>query len=354
MARQVRVGLVGCGGIAKAHARGLIEATNCKLVALAEPDAERLRQMLEITGELPAWDSYEAMVEEANIDAVLIALPTSMHADSSVHCLQAGKHVLCEKPPAVSAREMAAVVDAARASGKTYMFARQQRFSPTKLEAHRRATSGKLGRVYHSETTWLRTRMIPFRGGWGVNKQAGGGVLLDLGVHAIDDAWFVMGCPKPVEAFAGMHCAVSRLAPEDLTMPYDADDSAMGMIRFEDGQTLSFTVTFALNSAGPHGEVERLAGNGLVELRVFGEEGGIDVGNSLFISGKTSKVKTSELKMTRKYKYPHNSMAAQAYEFCRAIAKGDEPMNTGEQALQLMKMLDAVRRSAEEGKSVSV
>jgi|GEM_PF-4067923 len=95
--------------------------------------------------------------------------------------------------------------DLARDKALTYMFCRQQRFDPAKFATRDLAAKGRLGPVYHAESKWMRTRGIPWRGSWGVNDTRGGGVLLDLGIHQLDDAWFTMGCPRPVDVSAAMH-----------------------------------------------------------------------------------------------------------------------------------------------------
>jgi predicted dehydrogenase len=210
--------------------------------------------------------------------------------------------------------------------------------------------------VYHAETKWIRSRGIPFRGGWGVNKDAGGGVLLDLGVHQVDDAWFVMGCPRPAAAFAGMHCAFSHLAPENLSMPYNADDATAGLIRFENGATLSFTVTFALHTAGPAGVVPASQGKKVdwLVLRVYGERAGVDVLKGKLVESQLNAVDVQDLPRSPDSPHPDDSFAAQTHEFVRAIHAGDDSMNTAEQAVMLMQMLDAVRESAHTGRSVEI
>ena len=253
---------------------------------------------------------------------------------------------------------MREVAKAAADSGKVYMFARQQRFKRSALHARRLVKDGVLGRVYHGESKWLRARGIAFRNGWGVNKAAGGGVLLDLGVHSIDAAWFVMGCPRPVSVLAAAHCAFSRFAPPDLTMPYDAEDSVFALIRFEDGASLVIADSFALNAEAPPG-----ADDGTrpfpdwTELRIFGDLKGMDVKACRLIDNSGERLEVVETDPWEGYAGDRENylpMNVQMEEFARAIVENDAPMNTAEQALYLMEMLDAIKESAETGRSVQL
>src|SRR5690606_8502826 len=132
--------------------------------------------------------------------------------------------------------------------------------------------------IYHAEARWLRTRYLPQQlDNWRVSASRGGGVLLDLGIHAIDGAWFVMGCPQPVEAMAGMHCKFGYLAPKG--QDYSADDLTVGTIRFESGATLQFSCSFSLNWAGydpqpTRGKPVRLD---RCDISVYGTHGAVDV-----------------------------------------------------------------------------
>jgi len=307
---------------------------------VSELDAGRRVAFLEKFGEMQEYEDYREMLQKAELDAVIIGLPTGLHFQASRGSLNAGLHVLCEKPPTTSASEIIEIARMAKEKGLTYMFARQPRFGPNSLEARKLVMRGCIGEVYHAEGTWIRCRNIPWGAdGWFVNKEKGGGVLLDLGIHSIDNAWFVMGCPRPVEVFAGLHCAFSHLAPEGIA--YTAEDAAVGMIRFETGATLHFMVTFALNTAGPDAEhAEGFIHPEWGGVKIYGAKGGIDVGAGKFISGRKNVVGVTPLKKPKRIQ---PVFTAQAKEFVRALRAQDEPLNSPEQAVMLMQMLDALK-----------
>jgi len=351
VARQLRLGFMGATWPCRSHAGGFAGVKGVAFAAIAEPDAGKRKQFVEDFGAMEECDDYRRMIRKAPLDAVVIGLPTSMHFEATRASLNRGLHVLCEKPPATDAAQMTRLARLAKKKGATYMFARQPRFRPESLEARKLVKKGRIGDVYHAEARWIRCRYIPWRAdGWFVNKAKGGGVLLDLGIHSIDNAWFVMGCPKPVEAFAGLHCAFSHLAPKGIE--YTAEDAAVGMVRFENGATLDFMVTFALNTPGR----DPAKADGVInpewgEARVFGTKGGIDVSEGKLISGRKRNVKVAPLKVPKR---EVSVFTAQSTEFVRAIRAKDEPINSAAQAVMLMQMLDALKKSGERGRAVRI
>ena len=231
----LKIGIMGTGWPGQMHAAGLADVRGAKVTAVADPDAGRRADFVKKFGKMEEFEDYQTMLKKGNLHAVVIALPPNMHYKSCMDSLKAGCHILCEKPPTTTAAEMKKIAKRAKEKKLTYMFARQPRYRDDALEARKLVISRKIGHVYHAEAQWIRCRGIPWgKGGWFVNKDMGGGVLLDLGVHMVDNAWFVMGCPKPVEAFAGNHVAFSDLAPKGVT--YTAEDMSVGMIRFDNGE----------------------------------------------------------------------------------------------------------------------
>jgi len=351
MAKRLRIGFMGATWPCRSHAKGFAALPGAKLAAVAEPDRGKRRAFRDAVGPLREFDDYRAMIEADGLDAVVVGLPTGMHFDATRASLEAGLHVLCEKPPTTNCREMIRVARMAKRKRLAYMFCRQPRFTPQSLAARRLVAAGRIGEVYHAEARWYRARGIPLgAGGWFVNRAKGGGVLLDLGIHAIDNAWFVMGCPRPVEAFAGLHCAFSHLAPKGVE--YTAEDAAVGMIRFENGATLDFTVTFALNTAGPDAaNVNGSARPEWGEVRIYGDKGGVDVTAGKFVAGRRRNVKVSALPIPAK---PLPIFVAQAKDFLRAVRSGTEPTNSAGQAVMLMQMLDALRKSGDTRRAVRI
>lgn len=350
MARKVRLGIMGCGWPGGMHAEAIQEIPGAEIAAVSDPDADRRSAFVARFGEVAEFDDARRMLRGAELDAVVNALPTGMHYRTSRAALEAGLHVMCEKPPTTKAAEMMELARLAKRKRLVYSFCRQPRYSPLSLEARRLVETGAIGDVYLAESNYIRCRGIPFgAGGWFVNKKKGGGVLLDLGIHAIDDAWFIMGCPRPVEVMAGLYCAFSDLAPEGVE--YTAEDAAVGQIRFADGATLRFMTTFALNDGGPDvSQARGVVNQGRGETRLYGPKGGIDVGAGKLLLGREKGVLVKPLKPKSKL----GTFTAQDKTFIQAIRTGGEPGNTAGQAVMLMQMLEALRKSGDSGRAVRI
>jgi predicted dehydrogenase len=365
--RKLRLGIAGMG-MGLHHAMAACNLSNVNLVALADIDPKIIKTKKKKIVEksslkcfkwldaLPLYNDYKTMICEADIDALLIALPTDMHVSASTYTLKKGLHVLCEKPPSIKAPEMARVAKLSRKLKLTYMYVRQQRFEPAKQVVRKMVAKGQFGKIYHAESKWLRSGGIPFRHGWGVNKDSGGGVLLDLGVHVIDDGWFLMGCPRPIEVMAAMHCSFARLGDsQKLSMPYNADDGCMGTIMFDNGASLQFATTFAMNTAGIPQVRKKDSNNvGWTELAVYGDKAGAEIHHNMLIKRKGKTEDTIVKPIGAKIAQNMDNLTTELKHFADCILKGKEVQNTPEQAVMLMQMLDAARRSAQSGKSVRV
>ena len=349
MVKNIRFGIIGVGGTIRKTTNVLAGEAGAKLVALADPSTARRESALEGTKGVKVFDDYHEMLDKCDLDAVCIGLPTWMHTQATQEAMENGCHVLCEKPPTNNAEEMKELANLASSKELTYMFVRQTRFSYRLMEGRRLVQAGKLGDVYYADTKWIRTRWCSGKG-WRHDKDKGGGVLVDLGIHAIDNAWFMMGCPRPTEVSAGLYCQFADLAPADQV--YTADDAAIGFVRFEDASVLQFAVAFSLNTAH-NAPTPVKAGDAVKseyqEVKLYGTKGGIE-GNNLLV-GTPKGVKIKPLKSPKEQQ---DSITLQTREFIRAIREKDEPISSASQAVMLMQMLDGAMKSSEIGKTVPI
>ncbi len=358
MTRKLRFGVMGTKWVSQRHAEAIVANAGAELTAVAELD-DTLRQQFiaRFAGKPRGYGDYRDMLTHAQLDAVVVGLPTPLHAPACRAALEAGLHVMCEKPPTCDTAEVVELVRLARRRKLTYMFCRQPRFTSASLQARQLVAAGKLGAVYHAEAKWLRTRYLPEElDNWRVSKRRGGGVLLDLGIHVIDGAWFVMGCPQPVEVAAGMHCRFGHLAPKG--QDYSADDCSLGVIRFADGATLQFTCAFSLNWAGldpkPSRKLVRVDHR---ELNVFGTLGAVDVMRNQEMVAQRDGVRVRALGAERAPRKSNRALpefVRQTHDFIQAVRTGAEPTNSPAQAVMLMQMLDAINQSAATGRAVSI
>jgi predicted dehydrogenase len=360
MSDKLRLGFMGTTFPCLRHAGAFNALPKAELAAVADPNPKGRKAFVEEFGPMAEYADYHDMLKCAELDAVVIGLPTGLHLEASLASFDAGMHVLCEKPPATNAKEMLRVARKAKQSGLTYMFCRQFRFSAPSLQARKLVEDGRLGEVYHAEARWLRGRFIPTGArSWFTDAKRGGGVMLDLGIHTIDEAWFIMGCPRPVEVSAGMHCAFGHLAPKG--QAYTADDATVGLIRFENGATLDFASTFCLNWPGKEAPpADGKAFNPqLRETLICGTHGGVQIRNgkegSRVLSG-TRGLRVSPMKAHAPCATNDASpdFYRQAKDFLSAIRNGTEPTNSIDQAVMLMQILDAIRESGRTNRAARI
>ncbi|MEA2550592.1 MAG: hypothetical protein QOE25_361 [Actinomycetota bacterium] len=220
----MRVALFGCGWIQEFHARAVL-ARGDQLVAVANHREETAKAFAE-TYQIPrVTTDWAALAADPDIDAAIVATPNYLHAPQAIALLEAGTHVLVEKPMAVSVQECDAMIAAAERGGARLMVAHCWRFHPDVQAMHARITSGELGRV-------VKTRGYGVHAGWGPSgwfterRFAGGGALVDMGVHAIDTARYLLGDPVPERVCATLGTNFGT---------YDVDDDGILLITWGDG-----------------------------------------------------------------------------------------------------------------------
>ena len=335
--KRIRVAVVGSGFAGLAHIEGYKKVEDADLIAVCDVSKERAQEAAE-KYEIPnVFTDYEKLLRLDELDAISVCLPNAMHMPVSVAALEAGKHVLCEKPLAANAEEAAKMVDAADKSGKILAMSLNFRYQGRSLTLKRLVEAGELGEIYYAKTSMLRTNAIP-RGWFHVKKRSGGGPLLDLAPHMLDVTWWLMGRPEPVSAsgstFAKLGVAGKGLGSWGVGYgdgPVDIEDLAVGLIKFKDGQALFVEVSWAV-----HGQPTQSS-------HIFGTEGGASLYPD-FAVYKDPPVTTPELDPEKD----------RIREFVRNVLDGTEPLGPGSDGLQVMRMLDAIYKSAETGKEAVV
>jgi predicted dehydrogenase len=343
MADITRVGIIGAGWPGLAHARGYREAGGFQIAAVADLIPERRRQLLAQFGPGREYADAMALVADHDIDAVSVCLPSYLHEPVVRAALKAGKHVLCEVPPAPGAAEMRHIAAAARKAGRVVLFAFQRRFGGHEQAAQRAIDKGFIGEPYHIRAAWTRTRGIPAGTGWYTQKaRSGGGPLIDLGCHMLDLGWSLLGRPRPVSAFAITHRRLVDAAASGGA--FDVEDAAFALVRFEAGRCIELATSWALNQPDSQ--------NGTV-CRVHGTDGAIEVytpqGAVLYREQNGGRFSHNPLTPPRLTHYP-----AMMRHFRQCIAGKATPLTGPAEAMLVMEVIEALYRSAESGRSVSV
>lgn len=309
-----------------------------------------------------SFESVEEMLENSGCDAVSIIVPNKFHAPLAVQCMQAGKHVFCEKPPALSAEEVEEMIGVSQATGKRLMFNFNNRARPESREMMKFISAGDAGTINSAQAKWIRRTGIPGFGGWFTTKAlSGGGPLIDL-LHMVDLAMYFMGYPEPAHVMG--QTFDTFITDKGFKGPWgipdradgvtDVEAAAHGFVSFKTGQVLSLQVSWAemikreevsvvFQGTQAGGKVERLFGtDGLDETAIdtcelYVQEDGKSVDRTVVVEECEDMGRINS-----------------AANFVEAIDGKAEPLNTPDQALSLMKVIDAIYQSAQSGQPVSL
>jgi predicted dehydrogenase len=345
---QVKVGIIGAG-IGQSHIRGYKQVPNAQIVALCDMNTDRARQVAKDLGveHVEIYADYREMLDKAGVDAVSVGVPNFLHMPITVDCLNAGKHVLCEKPLAMTAKEGQKMADAAAKNKLKCMVGQVNRFRADSQYFKQLVQSGELGRIYYGHAVCLRKKGIPGYGGWFTTKaQSGGGPLIDIGVHLLDIAWWLAGAPNPVTVsgvtyaeFGPRKQGLGSWGQRNMNGTFDVEDLAVGLIRFDNGLTLNLEVSWALHNQ-----------NTQMAAHLYGTEGGFDWGDKpgLFrdINGVAAN-STLELGQA-------DAWAGQTGHFVDCILNNKTPDPDVTQGVTMMKMLEGLYKSAAAGKEVAI
>ncbi len=356
-----RIGIIGAGGMSGYHVEGF-RAAGAEVVALADVNAaaaEKTAARLKIA---KSYGSVEDMLAKEQLDGVSIITPNKFHKPLAIQALTAGKHVFCEKPPALSAQEMTEMAAAAKSANKRLMFNFNNRARPESYAMKAYLANGCVGRINSAQALWIRRTGIPGFGGWFTTKTlSGGGPVIDL-LHMLDLALYFMDYPEPewvmaatFDDFIGDKTFKGPWGIPDVAQGVtDVEAAAHGFIRFKTGQVLFFrnswaemnkreevSVTFQGTKAG--GMVRRLFGrDGLDDTscdacELYTHENGRPVNREIITDAD-----------------PTMGRVRSAKNFVLAIEGKEDPLNTPCQALNLMKITDAAYASAKTGAPVQI
>jgi predicted dehydrogenase len=352
MAKKLKIGIIGSGGIAQGcHMRGYASIPEeCEIVAVCDVNKETAQKAAEKFNVSTVFTDFRELLADKEIDAVSVATPNKYHVEPTVAALKAGKHVLCEKPLGMNAEECRRMCRAAKDSGKILQVGLQTRFSGPLRFMKDFIEGGNMGHIYYARAQALRRRGVP---AWGVfidKDQQGGGPLIDIGVHVLDMTLFMMGYPRPVSA-SGKTWQTLGKNPElwNAWGTYDRDkftveDFAVGMIKFEDDSVVVLESSFMGNLEGdPY------------RTQLFGTKAGamVDPGkNTLEIYTEQNK----QLFNMTPANIPNVESAhtAEVQAFVDAIQNNKPSPVPGENGLILNAIFDALYKSSETGKEQAI
>lgn len=345
METQLRVGLVGTGGIAKGtHLPGWAMVPRAQVVSCFDIDLSRAEAVAAEFRIPTVCKTLKEMLSDKSIDVIDICTPNYDHKPTALAAFAAGKHVYCEKPIALNGKEGAAMVAAARKAGKKLMVGLHNRFRGEVECIKSLVDEGKLGNIYYARSHSIRRRGVPSWGVFGQKKLQGGGPLIDIGVHSIDMAWHLMGKPRPVSVSGRYYETIGKtpghigaFGPWDWNS-YDVEDFAVALVRFEGGQTMMVESAFCVNLSEEKFSAE-----------IVGDKGGATINPLKITLEEGGYLMECAPQFVKDRRQPHGAAIA---AFADALLDNKPIPIPGEEALVVQKIIDALYKSSHTGREV--
>jgi len=355
--KKLRVGIIGCGGIANAkHMPSLARLDTVEMVAFCDTSVEKAEKAVEEFGvqNAKAYKKYKELLKDENIDVAHVCTPNKSHADICVAALESGKHVMCEKPMAKTAFDAKRMLEASKRTGKKLTIGYQNRFRNDSVYLHKTCERGDLGDIYFAKAHAVRRRDVPT---WGVflnEEEQGGGPLIDIGTHALDLTLWMMNNYKPKSVMGNVYYKLSNQTETGNTWgdwnpkDFSVEDSAFGFITMENGATIILETSWALNTLQI----------GEAKTTLCGTKGGADMQGGLRINGANfgKLFTTTPLLDARGVDfYDENTESESELEarlWIESILNDTEPVVKPEEALVVTEILEAIYESAKTGKLV--
>src|SRR5579862_5345516 len=357
MAEKLKVGIVGCGGIANGkHMPSLSKLDNVELVAFCDIIEERALKAVKDYGAPGAksYIDYKLLLKDKTIDVEHVCTPNDSHAAITIASLESGKHTLCEKPMAKRAVDARRMVEAAKRTGKKLTVGYNNRYRPDSQFLYKVCREGGLGEIYFAKAHAIRRRAVPT---WGVfldEEKQGGGPLIDIGTHALDLTLWMMNNYEPkVVVGTTYHKLSQRKNAANAWGPWDpkkftVEDSAFGFITMQNGATIVLESSWALNTL----QVDE------AKCTLCGTEGGADMIGGLRINGENfGKLYTTQVDLRSSGVAFYEGKAEsdsdmEARLWIDAILKDKQPVVLPEQACVVSEILEAIYESSKTGKPV--
>ncbi|MBM85596.1 MAG: oxidoreductase [Rhodospirillaceae bacterium] len=346
--KTLKIAFIGGGGIAGHHASLFSKYDDVEIIGMADVAPASRKHWAEAY-DIPTYSDYSKMLRELKPPLVDVCTPNFLHYKPAMDAMQAGSHVFVEKPMAMNARECKAMVARSKKLRRKLVIGFQHRFEARVQFIKEAIAAGRFGKIMFTRVSYYRRRGIPNWGVFGRKELQGGGGLIDVGVHALEQAWYAIGRPKPVAVsgnawtFIGDDPKKARdikcIWPGWDTKTYNVDDLAVGQIRFADNSILTLEVSFAMHNQEEgfnykiHGEK---AGATLDPIKIYTDDYGhmVDVTPAYL-----PDVDIWDVKMRGVIDH---------------VLKGGPNLAPAEDGLMVQQMLDGIYQSAKVGKEVRV
>ncbi|MUK87383.1 gfo/Idh/MocA family oxidoreductase [Ornithinibacillus sp. L9] len=348
---MLRVGVIGIGSISDLHIKSYLQNEEVQLVAFCDKNEQRLREKSDTYDVDRRYDNYQDLLRDQTIDAVSICTWNNSHAEIAIAALEAGKHVLVEKPLSMTVEEAEAVEAAVQRTGKVLQVGFVRRHGNNVKLLKKFIEHGELGEIYYAKASCLRRLGNP--GGWFSDiTKSGGGPLIDLGVHMIDICWYLMGKPRPVSVSGNTYKKLgNRSHIENLSFykaadydpsVNDVEDLTNAMVRFENGASLLVDVSFTLQAKEDE-----------ISVKLFGDKGGAEIEPELAIITEKYQTILNVTPQIDQLGFDFNqAFGSEINHFVACCLHGKETIAPVEDGVQVMRMLNGIYESAKTGKEI--
>ncbi len=342
---KLKVVVVGTGGIARTHMKGWMKISGVQIVGACDVLADRAEAYAKECGAQHVFTDFQKAVK-CKADVVDVCTPNKFHTPAVLAALAAGKHVLCEKPLAITPKEVEKIISARDKAKKLVMTAQHMRFEGKSQSLKKYIGDGLLGEVYYGRSWLLRRRMTPT---WGVfaNKElSGGGPGIDVGVHCLDLALHLMGNFEPVSVTGIAPCKLAKKPGiynrwgEINPKTYEVEDLAVGFVRFANGAALSLESSWMLNMPEPD----------IFRISLFGDKAGA-VYPDLVIADERNRTPINTTLTEPPQIAGHE---AEIKAFFEAVTQDHDSPVPPEESLQVIKILDGIYKSHQTGREVKL
>lgn len=345
--KPFRIAFIGSGAVAQRHMQHLKIVPGAEVVAVADVSDWWLDKTRADFAVPRTFKDYRVMLREIpEIDAIDVCTPNGLHERHAIDALEAGKHVLVEKPMAMNAAEARRMLDASKRAGRHLVVGFQHRFEPKSKLLHDRIAAGEFGRILYVRCQALRRRGIPTWGPFGRKEVAGGGPMIDLGVHLLEAAHYMIGSPRPLSAFGGTYVNIGNRPPAAAApwgnwdhATYTVEDLAVGMVRFDGGAILSIETSFAAH-------VEQDAWS----ITLVGEKAGANWESSRIFKDESGHMVNTQVIYLPQWDYFEYKMR-HFVEVCRDGRPNEVPPEHG---VMVQHMIDALYASADRGRECAI
>jgi len=347
---EVRFGFIGAGAIAHYAADAVLRHPNAKLVAVQDLHVERLKTLQKKHSLEFAHEKVEDLLANKAVDAVYIAVPNKFHIPLTIQALEAGKHVILEKPFAMNAAEAEKAIALSEKLGLVLTVGMNQRFSADSQKIKQLVEQGVLGEIYHAKAYWRRRAGIPKLGTWFVSQEvAGGGSLYDIGVHMLDLCLWTINNYKPVSVVGATYTKFGNRGlgeggwglSDRGNATFDVDDFASAFIRFANGATVTLDTSWACHQ--PTGNSDN--------VEVYGTEAGASLRPARLFRNRAGLPAMYEVveELVLPLKMPHED---RFHNFINYLRGEEDLCVPTQQALVVQKILDGIAESNRTGKEV--